>query len=125
MKNLKAYITPGEVRTFVDSLLLTEEMRNAFRTQPALIALMDQYCRYPRLSFEASDDVIERGNFTSWYNALAIRQYENPAVNDLFYLHEITHIATMLYLPGGDFEIWRNKMFRNELEASIMSEAFI
>ncbi len=125
MKNIKFYITPAEVREFVESALLTAEMKEAFRTQPYLIDLLNRYARYPRMTFVATDDVIERGNFTSWYNALAIRKYENPAVNDLFYLHELTHIATMPYLPAAGFEGWKRKMFRNELEASVVSEAFI
>ncbi len=125
MKNFRFYTKPVEVRDFVLSTLQTEEMKSAFMTQPSLRSLLDQYCRYPRLTFEATDPLIERGNFTSWYNALALRKYENPAVNDLFYLHEIAHIATMAYLPEAGFEGWKRKMFRNELEASVLSEAFI
>lgn len=95
------------------------------KSQKVLRQLMDQFCAAPRVVFEASEPIIERGNFTSWYNALALRDYKNPAVNDLYYLHEISHIATMDYSGDYSFDAWKAKLFLNELEASVLSEAYI
>ncbi|MEK7358446.1 MAG: hypothetical protein AAB250_18525 [Bdellovibrionota bacterium] len=125
MKDFKFYVTPDEIDGFLGTHLKTDEMRNAFRTNPILIDLKERFVRYPRLTFWANDEKTERSSFASWFNALALRDYENPAVNDLYYLHEITHISTMPYLPHAPHDGWRRKMFRNELEASVMSEAFI
>jgi hypothetical protein len=125
MKDLTLHVSSDEVDTFFDSHLKTPEMRRAFREHPILIDLAARFRRFPRLTFNATDNRYERSNFASWFNALALRDYENPAVNDLYYLHEITHIATMPYLPYSDHDVWRRKMFRNELEASVMSEAYV
>ncbi len=100
-------------------------MLGAFRTSQPLRDLFQKFVGTPRITFEATDKEVERSNFASWYNALSLREYENPAVNDLYYLHEITHISSMPYSPNVDFQTWKQKMFLNESEASVMSEAFI
>lgn len=125
VKNLKLLTNENEIRHFLDGQFRTREVRDAVSTQPFLQDLLNLFVAKPRVVFDATDVTVERGNFTSWYNALALREYENPAVNDLYYIHEIAHIATMPYAPDVGFNAWKSKIFRNELEASVLSEAFI
>jgi hypothetical protein len=72
-----------------------------------------------------TDDELERGHFTSWMNAVAHRHYENPAIQDLYYFHEILHASTMRYNGELEFSRWKGKMIENEIEVSLDSEVFI
>ncbi len=125
MKNIKILETENDRIKFLTDQIRTQAFRDAIPKVPFLKKILFEFCKHPRIVFEATDPKVERGNFTSWYNALSIRDYENPAITDLFYLHEIAHIVTMPYLMSMDFGIWKKKIFKNELEASVISEAYI
>jgi len=71
------------------------------------------------------DKNVERAAFTSWYNVLSIKKYQNKYIQDLYYLHELTHITSMPYFKGLSFDDWCNKMRGNEVVASLESEVFI
>ncbi len=68
---------------------------------------------------------VERSHFTTWFNVIALRpEYENDAISDLYYLHEITHSATMYFDSTLSWQDWYKKTMQNEMEASLESEAF-
>ena len=48
--------------------------------------------------------------------------YTNQVISDLYYLHEIYHVAKMPYVPDIGRAAFDGKMQRNELEASVASE---
>jgi hypothetical protein len=50
------------------------------------------------------------------------RNYDNPAIGDLYLLHEMFHAAYMPYFPGIGFDAFHRKMEDNELKASVCSE---
>ena len=50
------------------------------------------------------------------------RSYDNPAIEDLYRLHEMFHAAFMPYFPGIGFDAFHRKMEDNELKASVCSE---
>src|SRR4029453_8621088 len=48
--------------------------------------------------------------------------YANPVIADLYLVHELYHAGTMPYIPGMGRPAFDEKMVRNELEASVLSE---
>ena len=126
MQEIKKLITPNEINSFVRSLWKSEQFKSSHDDPAGYInAWTNKFKQFPRIFFKTTDDHIEKGHFTSWMNCIAIREYENPVVQDLYYLHEILHATTMPYLNGADFETWRQKIFKNELETSLDSEVLV
>jgi hypothetical protein len=68
---------------------------------------------------------LERPAFTSWYQVLSLKKYDNLYIHDLYLLHELTHICTMPYVKNLTFDRWQNKMRENEVYASLISEVLI
>ena len=68
------------------------------------------------------DDRLERAHFCSWWGVTMNRTYDNPAIEDLYRLHEMFHAAFMPYFPGIGFDAFHRKMEDNELKASVCSE---
>jgi len=49
---------------------------------------VSRVAQLPRAFFEMDRPEIEHAHFTSMFNAIHARQYDNPYVHDLFVLHE-------------------------------------
>jgi hypothetical protein len=112
--------------SFFDSLWKTEEFKLMSKDSTSLVGkLKSPFCSLTRYFYNMQDKDIERAAFTSWYNVLSLKQYENEYVQDLYYLHEITHICTMPYLLNISFTQWQSKMRDNEVYSSLVSEILI
>ena len=74
---------------------------------------------------EMTDPRIERAHFSPWWNVLGRRTYENAAIHDLFYLHEMSHMAMLVYEDSMSWEAWAAKMADNEMLASLESETLV
>ncbi len=53
------------------------------------------------------------------------REYDNPYIHDLHWLHELYHFSTMKYDGNQSFSDWHMKMCLNEADAALTSEAYI
>ena len=65
------------------------------------------------------------GHFGTYFGAMQRRKYDNPWVQDLYALHECTHVATLTYDPARSWADWSRAMVRSEMEASLASECFV
>lgn len=118
--------TPEERQQFFHSVWKTTEFKEAAQNENSLIgSLIKEYCKYPRYYYQMQNQVLERAAFTSWYNVLSLKKYNNSYINDLYLLHELTHICSMPYNPKLSWEEWQSKMRENEVWASLVSEVFI
>ena len=118
--------TMKERADFFDARFVTKEFKQFIESgHPVIKNIRDSYIMYPRYFYNMQDKDLERAAFTSWYNVLSLKTYENQYIQDLYYFHELTHIATMSYEPELDFTSWCLKMRNNEVLASMNSEVFI
>ena len=53
----------------------------------------------PMVFAEMSDAELEYPHFATWFGMTYLRTYDDPAVSDLYYLHEIVHAALLHYEP--------------------------
>ena len=65
---------------------------------------------------------LQRRHFSQMWGQVFERAYKNPALEDLYWIHELTHWATADLKPAADFQAWRAKWDLNELRASCASE---
>ncbi|MEY4723639.1 MAG: hypothetical protein RLZZ324_1152 [Candidatus Parcubacteria bacterium] len=64
------------------------------------------------------------GHFGTYFGASELRKYANPYIQDLYWLHELTHIRTYAYIARHDYLPWTEAMFLSEMESSLTSECF-
>lgn len=69
-------------------------------------------------------DELLPGHFGTFFGATGIRHYENKHIQDLYYLHELTHVTTLLPHPGDDYDAWTKRMNDSEFVSSLTSECF-
>lgn len=124
MKNLRGIAEKADIVDFIGSLWKTDLFQKAHKTPGSYVrGVVDEYSYLPRLFAESSNDQLERAHFSTWWGVLMLRDdYTNPYIHDLYLLHEMYHAGKMPYIPGISREAFAEKMQRNELEASVMSE---
>jgi hypothetical protein len=123
MKNLISLATKSDIHDFVGDLWKSEPFRESYRSRGYVYDQVERFAYLPRLFAEASNDRLERAHFSTWWNVIMLRDdYTNPIIHDLYYLHEMAHAATMPYVPRIGRAAFDEKMQRNELEASVLSE---
>lgn len=122
MRNLVTLITVEEIHAYVARLWKSQPFRESYNTRGFIYQQVDAFARMPRFFAESSNDQLERSHFSTWWNVIMLREYDNPYINDLYYLHEMTHAATMPYVKDIGRAAFDEKMQRNELEASVLSE---
>jgi hypothetical protein len=124
MKNLQAVVEKEDIRAFVGGLWKTDLFREQHATEGSFVwRAVERFSWLPRFFAEATNDHIERSHFSTWWGVIMLRDdYDNPFIHDLYLLHEFYHAAHMSYIPGIGKVAFDEKMQRNELEASVMSE---
>jgi len=126
VKNIIVLPTQSEVLDYVGTLWRSPVARDGFMTHPYTRGVLEDYAKYPRFVFEMSNPELESSHFTSWMNALARRDYyETDGVSDVYYFHEIRHMASMTYVDRPSFTAFFSKQLQNEFEASLASEVEI
>lgn len=74
--------------------------------------------------YEMTSDV-EYSNFSAWWGCIAHRIYDNNYIKDLYYLHELSHIANRIPKKDISFIEWYKVINQEELTASITTEAMV
>ena len=115
----------GQIHDYVMSLWSDGPVRKSHEDGGLVHRLVDRFARLPRIFFEASDVRHEWTHFSPWWGAILLAEYENPAIRDLRYLHEIYHAATMPYARGMNLATMTARNAQNEREASTFSEIAI
>lgn len=113
-----------DIRAFTRDLWRSEFFRRSHDSGGLVHKTVEQFSGLPRFFFPVTHEA-ENPHFSAWWGGIQIREYDNPAIHDLYYLHEIWHAGSMVYLPGMEFANFQRKMIDNELEASVVSEMII
>lgn len=121
MRDIVRLDNPNDIRGFTRKLLRTD----AFLRSDYIGELIERFSSSPRIFFKYTWPDVEWPHFTTWMNAIAIREYSNPTVSDLYLLHELHHAATLEYDADVEFSAWYQKMTRNEYRASLESEVYV
>lgn len=123
MKNLQVVVDHGDIHDFMRAVWKTDLFRDSHKSGGFIHRIVDQFAWKPRIFAEMSNDRLERAHFSTWWNVLMLRDdYENPYIHDLYWLHEIYHASRMPYIRNIGEAAFDEKMQRNELEASVLSE---
>lgn len=126
MKDLMLLRRRGEIEGFLRTLWRTDEFRASHDDPCGYVRhWAARFAATPRIFFTMTHPEVERSHFTPWFNALHFRDYANPAIHDLFCLHEIVHAVTMRYDAALPFAAWRAKMVDNEMRTSLESEVMV
>lgn len=123
MKNLQVFVEPDRIQSYVFGLFRSDLFRE--NSGSFVHSLVADFARVPRMFAEMTNPELENSHFSTWWNVIMLREYSNPVVADLYLLHEMYHASTMPYVPGIGKAAFDEKMQRNELEASVMSEIMI
>jgi hypothetical protein len=123
MKNLQRVVSREDVHHYVNSLWQTDLFRDSHANGGFVHDAVERFAWLPRLFCVESNTNLERSHFSTGWGVLTRRSdYTNPYVNDLYYLHEFGHAGRMPYLADIGRAAFDEKMQRNELEASTLSE---
>jgi hypothetical protein len=125
MRDVRALVTPEEIHGFFKDLWQTEEFRDSHASGGYVFQWIERLADYPRFIGELTEPRIERAHFSPWWNVLGRRHYDNPAIHDLFYLHETAHMAMLVYEETMSWAAWAAKMADNEMLASLESETLV
>lgn len=124
MKNVQVY-TASPLIEHINSLWKTDNFRHAAKDPKSVVyETINKVAEKPLWFYDMSDP-IERTQFSSWWRHIQNREYENPAVNDLYLIHELRHIAKMKFYSDNNWLKWVEDVFENELDASMLSEVSI
>lgn len=121
MKNLNLIVDRREIISHVQNLWKTDIFQ-ALGREGFVHDLTNEFARVPRFFADMTNENLETAHFSTWWNVIMNREYDNPFVSDLYRLHEMYHAARMPYVPGIGKAAFDEKMQRNELEASVFSE---
>jgi hypothetical protein len=121
MKNPVLLDRPDVARDHVRGLFRTE----AFRTSPYITQWVDRFARWPCVFADMSDAELETPHFGTFFGMTYHRHYDEPAVSDLYYFHEIVHAALLKFDPDALFTSWYRKMNGIEFAASLESEGYV
>jgi len=126
MKNVRAIASKDAIHEFVLSQWKTDMFRDSHQSGGFIWRAVERFAWLPRIFAEMSNDHLERAHFSTWWGVIMLRDdYTNPVIHDLYLLHEFYHSAHMPYVPNIGKAAFDDKMQRNELEASSMSEITI
>jgi len=126
MKNIIALEKPEEIHAFMKNLWRSEPFRKSHEEGGFIHRHVDSFAWLPRIFAETTNDYLERAHFCTWWNVIMLRpDYDNDVIHDLYLLHETYHAANMSYVSGIGRQAFDEKMQRNELEASVLSEITI
>lgn len=69
-------------------------------------------------------NIMPPGHFGTYIGATQRRSYDDPYVSDLYWLHELTHVANLTYDANRSWLQWSRSIIASELEASLVSECW-
>lgn len=122
MKNIECLSEKDDIHGYMEHIWRTPEFQRSHAERGFVFQVVEEFASLPRFFFDISDEKVEPSHFSSWWGGIQKRVYDNPAIQDLYYIHELSHAGTMIHLPGLEYKNFSNKMFENELLASVRSE---
>ena len=125
MHDVKPLVERHEIHAYFKALWRTPEFQESHVPGGYVFGWIERLADYPRFVGDLSDPRIERAHFSPWWNMLGKRSYDNAAIHDLFYLHEVAHMAMLVYEDPMSWAAWAAKMADNEMLASLESETLV
>ena len=125
LDDLTLLTEPGEIHEYVMGLWSDGPIGQSHRTGGRVHKVVERFARLPRIFYRPSEQRIEWTHFSTWWGAILLCDYDNPAIRDLRYLHEICHASSMPYVRDANLATLEAKNFRNEREASTFTEMAI
>lgn len=125
MKNIQVLLTTKEREQFLKNIWKTEEFKKSFEEKGYIYHKTKDFINKPRIIAEMSDAKIEHSHFYSWFNIFIKKTYSNSTIEDLYSLHELSHITTLKHSHDMPYEEWQWKMLENEINASVESEVMV
>ncbi|MBK8234437.1 MAG: hypothetical protein IPK74_02670 [Deltaproteobacteria bacterium] len=89
--------TPAAARDYVYGLLRTD----AFRRSDYVAGWIERFAAHPSVFARMSDEQLETPHFGTFFGMTYLRDYVEPAISDLYYLHEMVHAVSMTYDPDA------------------------
>ena len=125
MKNIKILSTEKEREDFLSNLWKTDEFKSSFQSKGYIYQKTKDFLSKTRIVAEMSDSKIEHSHFYSWFNIFIKKEYKNDTIADLYSLHELVHISTLIHHKDMSYEEWQWKLLDNEINASVESEVMV
>lgn len=122
MKNPILLSRPEEIEDYVISLWSDGAIKANHLAGGPIAGIVRRFARTPRIFFTMTDPTVEWTQFSTWWGAIALGEYDNPVIRDLRYLHEIYHGSTFPYVRGLSVEAMQIRNFENERRASAYTE---
>lgn len=122
MKNAELVYDRADIHAYMRALWKSDIFRDSHITGGFIHQKVEEFAWLPRVFAEMSEEWLEKAHFSSWWNVMMHREYDNPVIHDLYWLHEMYHATHMPYVRNIGFSSFCEKMQRNELEASVLSE---
>ncbi len=95
-----------------------------FRDSPWIRALCDET---PKVW--VTRDTVAPGHFGTFFGAMTLRTADylegptpQPYIHDLYHLHELRHVQTLVYDASWNWGTWHKNVMRSEFAAGIVSE---
>ena len=124
-ETIELLIESADVHEFVMSLWSDGPIKRSHESGGAVHRVVERFARVPRFFYQASEQHIEWTHFSTWWGGILLVDYDQPAIRDLRYLHEMYHASTMPYIRNGNVPTFEAKNLRNEREASTFTEMAI
>jgi len=125
LESIVALAERGEIHDYVMSLWSDGPIKRSHSEGGLVHRVVERFARTPRFFYAPSDQSIEWTQLSTWWGGILLCDYDNVAIRDLRYLHEIYHGATMPYVRDCNVKTFEAMNLRNEREASSFTELAI
>lgn len=125
MKNIITLISKEQTHKFFLDLWKSDLFLKSHESHGYVYNLIEKFAHSPKFIFEMSNLFLEKAHFSAWWGGIPYRDYDNPYIHDLYWLHETCHAGEMVYFPDLEFPTFKEKLFSNEMLASVHSELLI
>lgn len=124
MKNIN-FVFKSQMDVFIYNNWKTDFFKKLQKTEGSVIDLLVKRLKEKNFyTFEYSNE-LEHKHMFLWFYHIGKRHYDNPYIHDLYFFHEFYHLISFPEKEFDNFDEWKNAMWQNELEASLMSEVYI
>ncbi len=124
MKN-RNFIFKSQMDAVIYKNWKTDFFKKLHKKENSIVDLLVKRLKQKNFFFFDYSDEIEKHHMTLWFYHVGNRNYDNPYIHDLYLFHEYYHLISFPEKKFDNFDEWKEAMWINELEASLMSEVYI
>ena len=117
------FVAPQQLRFWQD-IWRTDTVRELFHS-PAYALVRERVLALPWW-WVTPRHPHEHRHFSVWFGQTILRRhYAQPAVEDLYLLHDLLHAVTLEAAPESTFTTWQRQMRVNEIAVSLETEVLV